>query len=58
MKRLTLKVVKECARELLLSVEKVGKDKYEIFNSNVSVVVYGGLSKVAEILGYNTPRLS
>lgn len=52
MKRLSLKFVKESAQELLLSVEKIGRNKYEIFNSNVSIVVYGGLTKVAEaILG-------
>lgn len=50
MKRLSLKFVKESAQELLLSVEKIGRNKYEIFNSNVSIVVFGGLSKVVEVI--------
>ena len=50
--RLSLKFVKESARELLLSVEKIGRNRYEIFNNVKSVIVCGGLAKVAEaILG-------
>lgn len=58
-RRLSLKFVKEAAREMLLSVEKVGRNRYEIFNNATSVVVCGGLNKVAEaILGNNWQQLT